>query len=99
MVQRPDGRDEPDWAAKIHLAIAPVYYHNYILGELTASQLSHAIAARTPEGRLVDSPAAGELLRELFGLGAQLPWNATLERVSGERLSARYFVDDFVAAP
>jgi hypothetical protein len=29
----PTGRDEPDWAAKIHLsgAPAPVYYHNYLL--------------------------------------------------------------------
>lgn len=96
MITRPEGRDEPDWAAKIHLAIAPVYYHNYILGELTASQLGSAIAARTPERRLVDSPAAGAFLRELFALGAQLPWNETLARVTGERLNARYFVEEFV---
>ena len=24
------------WASKIHLAVAPVYYHNYLLGELLA---------------------------------------------------------------
>lgn len=99
LITRPERRDQPDWAAKIHLAIAPVYYHNYILGELTASQLSQAIAARTPDHRLVDSPAAGALLRdELFALGAQLPWNETLARVTGQRLNARYFVDEFVGA-
>ncbi|HLM67469.1 MAG TPA: M2 family metallopeptidase, partial [Longimicrobium sp.] len=42
MVRRPDGRDEPDWASKIHLSGAPVYYHNYLLGELMASQMSAA---------------------------------------------------------
>jgi peptidyl-dipeptidase A len=97
LLTRPEGRDEPDWAAKIHLATAPVYYHNYILGELTASQLSQAIAARTPDRRLVDSPAAGALLRdELFALGARYHWNETLERVSGERLSARHYIAEFV---
>jgi hypothetical protein len=35
----PDGRRAPDWAAKIHIAVAPVYYHNYLLGEMMASQL------------------------------------------------------------
>jgi peptidyl-dipeptidase A len=97
LVARPEGRDEPDWAAKIHLATAPVYYHNYILGELTASQLSYAIATQSPERRLVGSPAAGAFLRDqLFALGARYPWNETLERLSGERLNSRYFVEDFV---
>src|SRR3712207_4994225 len=39
LVKRPPGRDEPDWAAKIHFAVAPVYYHNYVLGHLFAAQL------------------------------------------------------------
>jgi peptidyl-dipeptidase A len=41
LVNKPEGRAEPDWAAKIHFTIAPVYYHNYVLGELLASQLHH----------------------------------------------------------
>src|SRR5262249_50408525 len=28
-VRRPEGRHAPDWAAKIHFSVAPVYYHNY----------------------------------------------------------------------
>ena len=35
----PEGRDEPDWAAKIHVACAPVYYHTYLYGHLVASQV------------------------------------------------------------
>src|SRR5262249_50890741 len=44
LVKRPPGRKAPDYASKIHLVVAPVYYHNYMMGELFASQLHHAIA-------------------------------------------------------
>ena len=40
---RPPGRAAPDWASKIHLAVAPVYYQSYLLGELLASQLDRAV--------------------------------------------------------
>ena len=43
LLTRPEGRRAPDWAAKIHLTVAPVYYHNYQLGELIASQLGAAL--------------------------------------------------------
>ena len=44
LVRRPEGRNEPDYAAKIHLGTAPVYYQNYILGELTAAQVRASLA-------------------------------------------------------
>ena len=37
------GRNEPDYAAKIHIVTTPVYYHNYMLGEMFASQVHHAL--------------------------------------------------------
>jgi peptidyl-dipeptidase A len=95
LVPRPEGRDAPDWAAKIHLALYPVYYQNYMLGELMASQLNRTIAARY--GRLIDNPQAGQfLVQELFRRGAVTDWDTTLEQVTGERLTARYFAEDFV---
>lgn len=95
MVPRPEGRNQPDWAAKIHLALYPVYYQNYMLGELMASQLNRAIAKRC--GRLISTPAAGQfLIEELFERGACADWDTTLEQVTGERLSAKYFAEDFV---
>jgi len=95
MVPRPEGRHAPDWAAKIHLALYPVYYQNYMLGELMASQLNRTIAQRF--GRLIDTPAAGEfLISELFQRGARADWDTTLAQVTGEPLSARYFAEDFV---
>src|SRR5262249_35053207 len=33
-ITRPEGRNAPDWASKIHIATSPVYYHNYQLGEM-----------------------------------------------------------------
>ena len=39
----PEGRRAPDWAAKIHIACAPVYYHTYLYGHLVAAQLRAAI--------------------------------------------------------
>ncbi|HEX5416371.1 MAG TPA: M2 family metallopeptidase [Chloroflexota bacterium] len=95
MVPRPEGRQAPDWAAKIHLALYPVYYQNYMLGELMASQLNRTIAQRF--GRLINTPAAGQfLINELFRRGARADWDTTLAQVTGEPLSARYFAEDFV---
>src|SRR6266436_318948 len=44
LVKRPPGRNAPDYASKIHIVSTPVYYHNYMMGELFASQVHHAIA-------------------------------------------------------
>jgi peptidyl-dipeptidase A len=100
-VPRPEGRDEPDWAAKIHLSTAPVYYHNYLLGELIASQLRRAINANVltgysdpGRGFVTDPAVGGFLVDRVFRQGAQRHWQAALEYATGERLQPRYFVDD-----
>ncbi len=33
-VKRPEGRNQPDYASKIHIATVPVYYQSYMLGQL-----------------------------------------------------------------
>lgn len=43
LLKRPSHRNEPDWATKIHIACYPCYYHNYLLGEILASQLYYYI--------------------------------------------------------
>ena len=102
-IRRPEGRDEPDWAAKIHFSTAPVYYHNYLLGELMASQLTAHIDAkvrRRDGGRSIrGDEAVGRFLREkIFAPGAALDWNELLVQSTGEGLDPRYFVEQFVAA-
>ncbi|HEY0151407.1 MAG TPA: M2 family metallopeptidase [Longimicrobium sp.] len=98
MVRRPDGRDEPDWASKIHLSGAPVYYHNYLLGELMASQMSAAARRGIPRGRsIAGQEAVGRFFREqIFRPGASLDWNELLVHATGEGLSPRFFVEEFV---
>ena len=100
LVRRPEGRDAPDWAAKIHLSLSPVYYHNYLLGELMASQISAHARRGVPEARsIAGEPRVGAFLRErIFAPGASLDWNRLLVHATGEELTPRYFVDEFVGA-
>ena len=96
LVRRPDGRDAPDWASKIHLAVAPVYYQNYLYGELVASQLSASLTARA--GGIVDRPAAGRwLVESFFSGGATLRWDDLIAAATGEPLSARHLAAELRA--
>ena len=103
MVDRPSNRDEPDWAAKIHFTIAPCYYHNYMLGELFASQLHNTMIHNvlkldSDKGvGYVWQEEAGNFLREnVLRAGKVYQWNEMIERATGERLTAKYFVAQFV---
>lgn len=90
-------KTQPDWAAKTHLALAPVYYQNYLLGEMTASQFLGAMRreAGGPGAPLVDNPAVGKFLVErVFRHGATLPWNARLAAATGEPLNPACFLAD-----
>ena len=94
MVNRPPRRHEPDWAAKIHVAVAPVYYHNYVLGHLIAAQLRHHLEERVACGPFFMSDGAGRYLQEaVFGPGARNRWEDTVLRATGERLNPGYFVN------
>jgi peptidyl-dipeptidase A len=89
LVTPPDGRDAPDWAAKIHVACAPVYYHTYLYGNLVASQL-RATLDRVAGG-LVGRREAGALLRErVFRPGQALRWDELVEEATGEPLTAAH---------
>jgi peptidyl-dipeptidase A len=97
LVHRPD--DGPalatGWASKVHLATAPVYYQNYLYGELAASQIVAAL--RRDVGGLVDRPEAGAWLRErVFRPGGSKRWDQLIEDATGEPLTARHFADQFV---
>ena len=81
----------PDWAAKIHLAVAPVYYQNYLYGELMASQLDAALKACA--GGVVNRVEAGKwLVEHVFRPGAAKRWDELVADATGEPLSARHFV-------
>jgi peptidyl-dipeptidase A len=93
LVTPPAGRTNPDWAAKIHIACAPVYYHTYLYGQIVASQLAATLVREC--GGLVDRPEAGRLLSErVFAPGLSVRWDALIERATGEPLTAAYFGRD-----
>ncbi len=87
LLNRPANRNEGDWASKPHFVIAPVYYHNYMLGELFAAQIRQTQATH--------DPAFGKVLIEnVFAPGASMPWPVFVERATGEELSPKAFVDE-----
>ena len=95
MVPRPDGREEPDWAAKTHLANHPGSYYIYILGELAVSQIVRAMTDAA--GGFFDRPAAGQYLCErVYRQGGIRDWDGTIEYATGHRLSADAYVREWV---
>lgn len=92
-----------DYAAKIHVVSAPVYYHSYMLGDLFACQVHEHIARKVVGARdplstcFWGSKEAGDYMkREIFGPGSLYPWNDLTKRATGERLSAKYFAKQYV---
>jgi peptidyl-dipeptidase A len=97
LVTPPNGRRAPDWAAKIHIAVAPVYYHTYLYGAIVASQLRDAL--RDAAGGIVDRPESGKLLgRKLFAPGLSVRWDRLVEQASGAPLSVESLAREVAVA-
>jgi len=103
MMKRPEGRNEPDWATKIHIATYPCYYHNYLLGELLASQLYYYIVGNVIKSddykfqSFVGKKEVGTYLKEkVFMPGSRWYWNEMIEKATGEKLTAKYYAKQFV---
>lgn len=94
-IHPPEEKNYPHWAAKIHFSIAPVYYQNYLLGELTASQLQRHIEEHV--SKEIYTPEVGNFLKnEFFSHGARYHWNTKIEKATGEKLNPQHFIDQFV---
>ncbi|MDQ1265269.1 MAG: peptidyl-dipeptidase [Bacteroidota bacterium] len=103
MVKKPSGRNMPDWATKTHIASSPCYYHNYLLGDLLASQLYYTIAEKVLKVKAEDNhsffgkPEAGKfLIEKVFAPGMKYYWNDMIERATGEKLTPKYYAKQFV---
>jgi peptidyl-dipeptidase A len=101
-LRRPPGRNEPDYASKIHIVSAPCYYHNYMMGELFACQLHAAItrdvlSGGDPTGATYhENPAVGRFLTEkVFAPGRLFPWNELTQLATGSELKAEAFALEF----
>ena len=102
-VKRPPGPVDAGWASKLHFTTAPCYYHNYMMGELLASQLHshivHKVSKHEPDDDVsyVGQRKLGDYLRtKVLGPGALYHWNDMIERATGQPLTPKYFVEQFV---
>ncbi|MBP8303396.1 MAG: M3 family oligoendopeptidase [Phycisphaerae bacterium] len=103
LLRRPPGPVDAGWASKLHFVKAPCYYHNYVLGEILASQLDHYLVEHIlnrPKGQAVsftNDPRIGRYLRtHVLGPGARYTWQEMIRKATGEPLTPRYFVEQFV---
>lgn len=103
MIKKPEGRNAPDWASKIHIATVPCYYHNYLLGELLASQINAFMVRNIIKNNdfknpdYAGRPEIGEyLVKKIFMRGKSLPWNELISSATGEELTPKYFADQFL---
>ena len=103
LVKRPPGPADAGWVSKLHFITAPCYYHNYMLGELLASQLHyhivHNVLKLESDEALsyVGQKAVGSYLRQkVLAPGARYHWNDMIARATGEPLTPKYFVDQFI---
>lgn len=101
MLKRPVGRNAADWAAKPHFTIAPVYYHNYMLGELLAAQF-RAVLVKMAK---YEGPAYaldygkhrmfGDYFKKrVFAPGATAPWPEFVQEATDESLNPKYFAEE-----
>jgi peptidyl-dipeptidase A len=99
MIKRPENRNMPDYAAKIHVCLYPVYYHNYQLGGLLVAQFLNAIAVNqgldnVSEIRFMNNPEIGKyFIENVFKPGKRYRWDEMIIRATGEKLTSKYFVE------
>lgn len=102
LLKRPPNRNAPDYGAKYHIVGAPVYYHNYMMGELFASQVHHTIARKVYKGAdpatvvYVGNKEVGAFMRRyVFEPGGTMSWNELTRHATGADLSPESFAKDF----
>ena len=97
--ERPAGA--ADYAAKIHVVSAPVYYHNYMLGECFASQIDEQLRAEVLNGH---STYCGEtrvgdwLVERIFRPGASYHYDELAQRATGSAVGPEAFASQFLTA-
>jgi peptidyl-dipeptidase A len=101
-LRRPPGRSAPDYASKVHIVSAPVYYHNYMMGELFASQVHHAIAREVYKGAdpatvvYAGNKEVGAFMKKrVFEPGRTMSWDELTRHATGAPLNPRAFAADF----
>jgi len=103
-LRRPEGRKAADWATKIHIALVPVYYQNYLLGETFAAQVRHFLANKPgapacfkDRSLLGCKEVSDYFQQEIFRPGKLLPWPELIEKATGEKLTSDHLLAELGA--
>lgn len=98
-IKAPEDRvKEPDWAAKIHFTLAPVYYQNYLLGEFMAYQI-HDFIKEYISDEFFHERVGHYLTQKVYRPGAFYSWNDLLIKLTGESLQYHSFIKEIKLLP
>lgn len=84
-----------DWAAKIHIGVAPVYYYSYLLGEMFASQIEEFLEKNIGSQELCTEQAGRYLQERLFKPANSLNWADLVKHVVDQPLSPDAWLRQF----
>jgi oligoendopeptidase F len=85
----------PRWAANAWYVNFPVYWQNYVLADVIASQIHHFLEREI--GSLYDTKEAFEyIVNQFIKPGAKIPWLEKIEKVTGSSLKADALTKDLM---
>ncbi len=95
-IQPPQGRENKnDWAAKVHIGLAPVYYFSYLLGKMFASAIEETLKKEVGSQEMTSQKAGSLLQQKLFFPGNRMRWCELIAHVTGKPLSADAWIQQF----
>jgi len=91
---RPEGRDWPDYASKVHFSVAPCMYQNYLIGYMFITQLASYLRREVTNGGPLASPEVGAYLRDaVYKPGASIRWDDLIKQATGEPLNPTHWLE------
>lgn len=88
--------EKHDWACKMHLGLAPVYYHSYLLGEFFASMLKEHFEKENKTSSLFGHKTIANFLNDkLFFPGNRMRWDILIQSVMGKSIDFQPWIDEF----
>lgn len=88
-----------DYAAKIHVVAAPVYYHNYLYGECFASQIDARLNTEVLRGEptyVGNKDVGAWLTAHIFEPGASSHYDELARAATGEAVGSKAFGEQFL---
>lgn len=103
MLNPPESKSRPDYAAKVHIVTHPVYYHSYMMGELFAAQVQQHVTDNVAKEKdatkavFVGRKEVGDYWKQrIFGPGNTRSWNELTKWATGKPLSPEAFAKQWL---